>query len=91
METVVQTKGMTFAEKEEFISFFKNDEGKMRVGFCVLGGVFSEGVDLPGKRLIGSIVVGAGIPGISNERNILKDYYDIKTEVDNLSFKQLET
>ena len=80
VETVVQTRGMTFKEREHFLDAFKNDSGILRVGFCVLGGSFSEGVDLPGKRLIGSIVVGAGIPGISNERNILKDYYDVKTD-----------
>ena len=52
----------------------------LRIGFCVLGGSFSEGMDLPGNRLIGSIVVGVGLPGLSNERNILKDYYDLKNE-----------
>jgi Rad3-related DNA helicase len=41
----------------------------------VLGGSFSEGVDLPGGRLIGSIIVGVGIPGLSDERNIIRDYY----------------
>jgi len=80
VETVVQTRGMNYKEREHFLDAFKNDSGVLRVGFCVLGGSFSEGVDLPGKRLIGSIVVGAGIPGISNERNILKDYYDVKTD-----------
>ncbi len=80
VETVVQTRGMSFRDRENFLSAFKNDSGVLRIGFCVLGGSFSEGVDLPGKRLIGSIVIGAGIPGISNERNILKDYYDLKTD-----------
>ena len=46
----------------------------------MLGGSFSEGVDLPGSRLIGSIVVGVGIPGLSNERNMLRDYYENKCE-----------
>ena len=78
--TVVQKRGMTYAQKEEFLSSFKNDSGVLRIGFCVLGGSFSEGVDLPGKRLIGSIVVGVGTPGITNERNILRDYYDLVTE-----------
>ncbi len=80
VETVAQHRGMTISERESFLSFFRDDEDVLRVGFCVLGGSFSEGVDLPGKRLIGSIVVGAGIPGISNERNILRDYYDLRTE-----------
>lgn len=77
---VVQRKGMNPRERDEFLAFFKEDKGKLRVGFCVLGGSFSEGVDLPGSRLIGVVVVGVGIPGLSNERNILRDYYENKCE-----------
>jgi len=73
---VVQHPGMSYAEREGFLAAFKADRGHLRVGFCVLGGSFSEGVDLPGSRLIGSIIVGVGIPGLSNERNILRDYYE---------------
>ncbi|MBQ7173727.1 MAG: ATP-dependent DNA helicase [Clostridia bacterium] len=75
VELVVQSRGMGQAEKEAFLSAFA-DDGKLRVGFCVLGGSFSEGVDLPGGRLIGTVVVGTGLPGISNERNILMEYYE---------------
>ena len=77
---LVQRRGMTPAEQSEFFEFFKADEGKLRVGFCILGGSFSEGIDLPGSRLIGVVVVGTGIPGLSNERNILRDYYENKCE-----------
>ncbi len=80
VKTVVQKRGMRGAEREEFISFFENDSGKMRVGFCVLGGVFSEGVDLPGRRLIGSVIVGVGLPGFSSERNIMRDYFENRYE-----------
>ena len=79
VQTVVQTRGMNYTEKEKFLDAFCED-GKLRVGFCVLGGSFSEGVDLPGNRLIGTVIVGTGMPGISNERNILKEYYDITRE-----------
>jgi Rad3-related DNA helicase len=78
--TVVQKKNMTASEKQEFLSAFKDDSGKLRVGFCVLGGVFSEGVDLPGSRLIGSIVFGVGLPALSNEKNIIKEHYDSKND-----------
>lgn len=77
---IVQQKNMKVRERDAFLDFFKEDEGKLRVGFCVLGGSFSEGVDLPGSRLIGVVVVGVGIPGLSNERNILRDYYENKCE-----------
>ncbi len=76
----VQKKGMSHSEKERFLDFFKDDENTMRVGFCVLGGSFSEGVDLPGSRLIGSIIVGVGLPRISNELNIIRDFYELKYE-----------
>ena len=45
------------------------------VAFCVMGGIFAEGIDLKGKSLIGVLIVGTGLPQISNEREILKDFY----------------
>ena len=77
---VVQKRRMSAREKDAFLNFFEEDSGKLRIGFCVLGGSFSEGVDLPGSRLIGAVIVGVGIPGLSNERNILRDYYENKCE-----------
>ena len=74
---IQQTKGMTAAQKEAFIASFK-DDGKTRIAFCVLGGSFSEGIDLPGDKLIGVICVGVGLPGLSNENNIIRDYYEEK-------------
>ena len=53
-----------------------SEDGDAVVGFCVMGGVFSEGIDLIGSRLIGAVIVGTGLPQISNEREILKNYYD---------------
>jgi len=73
-----QTKNMSPREREEFIASFK-DDGKTRIAFCVLGGSFSEGIDLPGDRLIGVICVGVGLPGLSNENNIIRDYYEEKS------------
>ncbi|MBE6661695.1 MAG: ATP-dependent DNA helicase [Ruminococcaceae bacterium] len=78
--TIVQKRGMNLAEKEAFLASFPEDTGKMRIGFCVLGGSFSEGVDLPGSRLIGSIIVGVGLPGFSSERNIMRDYFQNRYE-----------
>lgn len=76
VETVVQKRHMGIKEREEFLLAFREDVGHLRVGFCVLGGAFSEGVDLPGSRLIGAIVFGVGLPGLSDERNMLRDYAD---------------
>ncbi|MBE6547361.1 MAG: ATP-dependent DNA helicase [Ruminococcaceae bacterium] len=73
----IQERGMSYKDREDFLAFFEDDK-KLRIGFCVMGGLFSEGIDLPGNRLIGVVVVGVGLPGISNERNIMRDYYDEK-------------
>lgn len=80
VRTVVQTPGMTAREREAFIAAFRPDSDRLQIGFCVLGGSFSEGVDLPGKCLIGAIIVGVGLPGLSNERNIMRAYYDESRE-----------
>ncbi len=76
----IQRQGMTRHEREEFLSCFEDDVGRLRVGFCVLGGSFSEGVDLPGSRLIGTLIVGVGLPGLSAERNIIRDYFENRAE-----------
>ena len=76
----VQTPSMTHEERDAFIHAFTGQTGKLQIGFCVLGGSFSEGLDLPGDALIGAIIVGVGIPGLSSERNIIKDYYDQKRD-----------
>ena len=72
--TIIQGESLTEAEKEEFLSNFY--EGANISAFCVIGGMFSEGIDLPGKKLIGSIIIGVGFPKISNETNIIKDYFN---------------
>lgn len=74
-----QSRGMNASEKEHFLEQFA-DDNRLRVGFCVLGGSFSEGVDLPGRRLIGTVIIGTGLPGISNERNILSEHYEATRE-----------
>ncbi len=76
VQTVVQKRNMGVREREEFLSAFAEDTGRLRIGFCVLGGAFAEGVDLPGSRLIGAIVFGVGLPGLSDERNMIRDYVD---------------
>lgn len=76
---ICQSASMNERERESFLEEFTEQEETL-VGFCVMGGVFSEGIDLMGNRLIGVIVVGTGIPQISDEREILKNYYDHRGE-----------
>lgn len=80
VKVIRQTPHMSPSERYSFIAFFGDDTGTLRIGFCVLGGSFSEGVDLPGNRLIGVIIAGVGLPGLSFERNLIRDYYENKVE-----------
>lgn len=77
---LVQNRGMTEAEREQFLDRFRVEQAENTgcTGFCVTGGVFSEGIDLKNESLIGCIIVGTGIPQICTERRLLKDYYDEK-------------
>ena len=76
---ICQSASMNEKEREDFLEEFQA-QGKTLLGFCVMGGIFSEGIDLIGDRLIGAIVIGTGLPQIGNEREILKNYYDSRGE-----------
>ncbi|MCP4156358.1 MAG: ATP-dependent DNA helicase [bacterium] len=79
VDTIVQTSGMSEEEREEFLDRFSGDnliEERSLVGFAVMGGIFGEGIDLVGDRLTGAAIVGVGLPGISLERDLIKEYYD---------------
>ncbi len=73
-----QSREMNDAEKDDFLQHFKNKPKKTTIGLLIIGGSFSEGIDLPNDRLIGVAVVGVGLPQISKEIDLLKDYYDEK-------------
>lgn len=71
---IMQNSNMNEQDREEFINIFY--ENKNIVAFCVLGGVFSEGIDLKNDSLIGSIIIGTGLPQICTEREILKKHFE---------------
>jgi Rad3-related DNA helicase len=73
---VAQKSSMTEAEKEEFLEEFVEEPTVSRIGFCVMGGIFSEGIDLKNNRLIGAIIVGTGLPMVCNERELFRGYFD---------------
>ena len=80
LECVLQSGNMTEGEKEAFLERFEGESDGTLVGFCVMGGIFSEGIDLTGEKLIGAILVGTGLPQVGYEREILKNYYDEKNK-----------
>ena len=78
MELVVQQKHMDEEERENFLRAFEMGREKSLIGFGVLGGIFSEGIDLTNEKLIGTLIIGTGLPQVCNEREILKSYFDQK-------------
>ncbi|SDB26685.1 ATP-dependent DNA helicase [Eubacterium oxidoreducens] len=75
VEVVVQERRMLEADREEFLEAFEKKRNQSLLAFCVLGGIFSEGIDLKGSRLIGAAIIGTALPMVCNERDILKNYY----------------
>lgn len=81
-ETSIQIQGSNLneTEREAFLAAFVTDPQQTLIGFCVLGGIFSEGIDLVGDRLIGTVVVGVGLPQVNHEQELIKEYYEEKRQ-----------
>ena len=71
---MTQSPAMTETEREEFLEEF--DRRNDILAFCIMGGIFSEGIDLTGESLVGAVVVGPGLPQVCNERQIQMDFFD---------------
>ena len=80
LPTLVQKKDMAEKERQAVLAAFDANPKAPLVGFCVMGGIYSEGVDLVGKRLIGAIVVGVGLPTLCDEREAIRVYFDEKND-----------
>ena len=78
MECIRQESGMAEEEREAFLKKFEKERNHSLVGFCVMGGIFSEGIDLTEDRLIGALIIGTGLPQVCREREIVKEYFDKK-------------
>ena len=78
MECIRQESGMAEEEREAFLKKFEKERNHSLVGFCVMGGIFSEGIDLTEDRLIGALIIGTGLPQVCRKREIVKEYFDKK-------------
>ena len=76
VESIVQSHFMNEEAREIFLETFEEEREGSLVGFCVMGGIFSEGIDLAEEKLIGALIIGTGLPQVCNEREILKQYFD---------------
>lgn len=91
-ECLIQQEYMSESDREAFLDRFRGNGScgpqgmtgmeieeepeRILIGFCVLGGIFGEGIDLKNDSLIGAVIVGTGLPQVCNEREILKGYFD---------------
>ena len=91
-ECILQEEHMNEQAREDFLNRFvgneecvledvihmeiEMEEERSLLGFCVMGGIFSEGIDLKKDSLIGAIIIGTGLPQVCNERELLKNYFD---------------
>lgn len=73
---LVQRPGMSEADRERFLSRFSRDTAQPVVGLAVMGGIFGEGIDLPGDRLNAAVIVGVGLPGICLENDLIREHFD---------------
>ncbi len=74
-KVIIQQNSMNEEEREDFLNNFNNYEENI-IAFCVLGGIFSEGIDLTGDKLVGAIIIGVGLPQISFERSSIENYFN---------------
>ncbi|MBS6194638.1 MAG: ATP-dependent DNA helicase [Clostridiales bacterium] len=77
---LIQSPSMQEEDREAFLGQFEQENQETLLGFCVMGGIFAEGIDLTGEKLVGAVIVGTGLPQVNYEREILKNYYDHKQE-----------
>lgn len=74
---LIQKERMLENEREEFLSAFSAEHtDHFLIGMCVVGGIFSEGIDLRGDSLIGAVIVGTGMPQVGPRQTVLKDYFE---------------
>jgi len=76
VKVICQTSGMKEEERTAFLNAFVPEVEETLVGFAVMGGIFGEGIDLTGQRLVGVVVVGVGLPQVCLERDIIRDFFN---------------
>lgn len=76
VDSICQVSYMDEEQREEFLEEFEREREKSLVAFCVMGGIFSEGIDLTEDKLIGAVIAGTGLPQVCTEREILKQYFN---------------
>lgn len=82
---------MKEAKRDEFLEEFEKEHDRSLIGFCVMGGLFAEGIDLTADRLIGAAIIGPGLPQVNPEQNLLKEHFDADEETHGQGFQYAYT
>ena len=80
IDVIAQKRDMTEEKRQAFLEEFRAERERTLLGLSVMGGVFSEGIDLKEEQLIGVAVVGTGLPMVSTERELIRAYYEQRGE-----------
>lgn len=66
-------------QEDDFLAQFDQPHPERSLlGFAVLGGIYSEGVDLQGEKLLGCAIIGTGLPKVGAQQEILREYFQQK-------------
>lgn len=84
--TIIQSRGMAEEDRQAFLDRFDADNTDLLVGFAVMGGIFGEGIDLKGKRLVGVVIVGVGLPQLGIERDLVRDHFSTSGEAQGFEY-----
>ena len=89
--SLIQRSSMKEAKRDEFLEEFEKEHDRSLIGFCVMGGLFAEGIDLTADRLIGAAIIGPGLPQVNPEQNLLKEHFDADEETHGQGFQYAYT
>ena len=67
---------MTDEDRNRVLKTLEKGEG--HVLLAVLGGIFSEGIDLPGSGLLAAVIVGPALPAVGLERKLMSAWFQEK-------------
>jgi len=74
IDTMVQMRAASDQQRIEFLSHYFDRTDTL--GFAIMGGVFAEGIDYVGSALIGTIIVGVGMPQANTQQQLIQQDFE---------------
>ena len=73
---LIQSDSMSEFERTQVLERLRQTDAEPVLILAVQGGIFAEGVDYPGDMLVGTIIIGPGLPRFDTEQELIRAYYD---------------